>query len=142
MAGLFDFLRSIFGPAPRVHLGTIENTRAFQIMRRFNSNGLIVSEGDFICMVEDHADPDARLFRLEYQSTPDGRSAVAWCRYNPWGSVSDAHTTNGGLICIGPGAHGPQPNGSRFDLETAILRARFWCTAISVYHETGRFPNQ
>ena len=115
-------------------------TVAFGIMRNFNSNGLIGVDNNNICMIEDHTDPDGRMFRLEYQSTPDGRRAVAWCRHNPWGSVSDLHTLRGGLICIGPGSHSPDPAQSPHDLDTVIRRARFWCTAISVYHETGEFP--
>lgn len=120
--------------------GAPSGTPAFRVMQRMNPNGLIAAEGRWICMIEDHADPDGRMYRLEYQSTPDGRHAIAWCRHNPWGSVNDHHTLSDGLICIGSGAHSSNPANSQFDLETVILRARFWCTAISVYHETGEFP--
>ena len=142
MAGLLDGIVKLFGgataPAARRPLSS---TRAYEILRRLNPNGLIGEENGCVCMIEDHTDPDGRMFRLEYQSTRDGRHAVAWCRHNPWGSVSDTHTTNGGLICVGPGGHGPRPASSRYNLEFVVTRARFWCTAISVYHETGNFPN-
>ena len=91
MADLLDFLRSIFDLAPPVHQGPIENARAFQIMRRLNQNALTAIEGGCICMIEDHADPDGRMFRLEYQSTPDGRHAVAWCRPTPGAPVGCSH---------------------------------------------------
>lgn len=137
---LISFLRSWLVPAACVGQEPLEHSRAFEIVRRLNGNCLIGIEGQFVCAIEDHADDDGRIFRLEYQSTFDGRRAVAWCRYNPWGSVSDVHTTGGGLICLGTG-HSARPTASPFDLETAVLRARFWCTAVSVFHETGSFPN-
>ena len=112
--------------------GQAQPPPAWVILRGFNPKGLIGLENGFFCMIEDHADPDGRLFRLEYQSTPDGRRAVAWCRYNPWGSVHDMHTTSGGLICIGSSAHGPTPAYSSYDLNYVIPRARFWCTRIEI----------
>ena len=135
-------LRNLFGPAPGLAPGQpVTSTPAFRVMRVFNPNGLIGVDDGNICMVEDCTDPDGRMYRIEYQSTPDARHAIAWCRYSPWGSVSQPHTINGGMICIGAGAHDSRPGHSRYDLETVIRRARFWCTAVSVYHETGEFPN-
>ena len=61
-------------------------TRAEQIMRGYNRNGLICPDDDgAVAMIEDVTDPDGRLFRMEYRSTPDGRRAIAFCRHNPWG---------------------------------------------------------
>jgi len=141
MASLSQILWSIFGPGPSGIGQPIGQARACQIMRRYNPNGLIGVEGGSVCMLEDVSDPDQRMYRIEYQSTPDGRHANAWVRHNPWGPVSDVHTINGGMICVGAGAHDTNPACSPYDLETVIKKARFWCTAISVYHETGEFPN-
>jgi len=141
MASLSQILSNLFGPG-KADLGQrVEQPRAYQIMRRHNPKGLVGVEGRIVCMIEDYTDPDGRLFRMEYQSTPDGRQANAWVRHNPWGSLQDMHTINGGMICIGAGVHDSDPARSPYDLETVIKKARFWCTAISVYHETGEFPN-
>lgn len=135
-------LRNLFGPPPGLAPGQlVTSTPAFRVMRVFNPHGLIGVDDGNICMVEDCTDPDGRMYRIEYQATPDARHAIAWCRYSPWGLVSEIHTIHGGMICIGAGAHDSSPARSRYDLETVIRRARFWCTAVSVYHETGEFPN-
>lgn len=112
---------------------------AVQTLRRLNPNGFIAEEDGLVCMIEDHTDPDGRMFRLEYISTPDGRHAVAYCRHSPW-SNSTPHQLSGGLICIGPGGHNPVVRQSAYTLDHVVPRARFWCTAASVYHETGEFP--
>ncbi len=147
MMALLSVLRYLFGSpgsAParsEASAEAFENSEAMKIMRRLNPNGLIGLDADgAIVMLEDVVDPDGRIYRIEYRCTPDGKHAVAWCRYNPWGAVSDLHTTQGGLICLGPGAHMCEPAYSRFDLETAVARARYWAVATSVYHETGVFP--
>ncbi|NLX54195.1 MAG: hypothetical protein GXY58_03690 [Planctomycetaceae bacterium] len=114
-------------------------TRASQIMRRLNRHALILEQGRVVYMVEDFSDSDGRLFRLEYQATPDGRRAIAFCRFNPWGAGGDMHLYGDGQICLG--RHGIGLQDSPFDLDTAVRRARFWCVAVSVYHETGSFPN-
>ena len=142
MASFLDAIGDLFRTSAQLATRQqVENTPASRVLRRLNPHGLIGVEHGYICMIEDHADPDGRLFRLEYQSTPDGCHAAAWCRYNPWGTVNDVHTTHCGLICIGPRAHGPKPSSSKYDLEFVVSRARFWCIATSVYHETGSFPN-
>lgn len=141
MTSLSEIFSSIFGDGQGNAGQPLEQARAYQIMRRHNPNGMIGLEDRIVCMIEDHTDPDGRLFRIEYQSTSDGRHANAWVRHNPWGPVTDMHTINGGMICIGAGSHDSNPTRSPYDLETVITKARFWCIAISVYHETGEFPN-
>jgi len=119
----------------------VASTAAFRVMRHHNPQGLIGVDNGVICMIEDHTDPDGRMFRLEYQSTPDGQHAIAWCRYSHWGNVdSERHISNGGVICVGPTAHTPTPAESDYDLDYVVPKARYWCTAISVFHETGHFP--
>lgn len=134
--GFFD---SLFGrtvssrEAPRP-------TRAAEIMQRANPNALIGHENGLVCMIEDVRDPDGRLYRLEIQATADGEHAIARVRHSPWGSLSDAHC-QAGVICLGARFHGMDVPRSPYRLEDVILRARFWCTAVSVYHETGQFPS-
>jgi len=116
---------------------------AFRKLRELNPQMLIAWDGGRICAIEDHTDPDGRMFRLEYETTADGAKAIAWCRHNPWSPgapVLEPHTTNGGLICVGPAAHTTDVNASRHDLEFVVPRARFWCIGVSVFHETGQFP--
>lgn len=142
MARLREFFASMFGAdRPDQEIFDVEQTPAFRILRRYNRNAIIGTERGIVCAIEDHADPDGRIFRIEYQGTPDGQHANAWVRHNPWGSISDMHTINNGMICIGRGAHDANPRRSQYDLETVIKKARYWCTAISVYHETGDFPS-
>lgn len=122
-------------------------SRAQDIMMHFNPNALVTRDGDIDLMIEDVADPDGRLYRMEYQSTPDGRHAAAFCRFNPWGtpnggeSLVDGHVGSDGAICMGTGHSGGSASGSPYDLATVIQRARFWCTGFSVLKETGRFPH-
>jgi hypothetical protein len=125
-------------PAPGAN-----DRRAFEAFRAANPNGLIGIDDGFVCMIEDHADPDGNMFRLEYRSTPDGQHATAWCHYSPWcdqGSMTEPHTTHGGLICVGPHAHNPSVKSSPYDVDFVLKRARYWCTAVTVFHETGSFP--
>jgi len=135
---LLSLLRFFFPEAAPA--GPVHETPAFRIMRQFNHNGLIGAEGRFVHMIEDHRDPDGRLYRLEYVSTRDGRHAIAYCRYKPWPNGSP-HLLTGGLICIGPGGHNSDTASSSYGLQYVIPRARYWCTATSVYQETGEFPD-
>lgn len=109
---------------------------ATDTMQRLNPNRLWGRENGHEVFIEDWADPDGRMYRLEYQCDTNGRSATAYCRYNPWGSnpypATQCHLYSSGQICLGSGT---------FDLETAVERARFWCTAYSVFRESGTFPN-
>lgn len=118
-------------------------SRAMEIMKQLNPNALVGNEGDHVVFLEDHVDPDGRMFRLEVQSTPDGKRAVAYCRHSPWGNnphdYSTSHLGADGAICLGTQAAGNLTT-STMDVATAILRARFWCTAFSVLMETGEFP--
>ena len=115
-------------------------------MLRFNQNALVGSERGHDVMIEDWSDPDGRIYRMEYQSSPDGQHAVAFCRFNPWGSVDggvsvlQGHVFCDGSICMGSEHHGGSVRGSPYTLETVIQRGRFWCTAFSVLQETGKFP--
>lgn len=116
-------------------------------MHEANPNALIGSEDGVDIMIEDWADPDGRIYRMEYQSTPDGRHACAFCRFNPWGREPNAsvaptvgHVWPDGSLCMGSGHYGGSVQGSPYDLNTVIQRSRFWCTAFSVLKETGHFP--
>jgi hypothetical protein len=126
---LLDYLRAVTGTA------ISETSIAHSTMRRINPNALCGWEGRHPVYIEDHTDPDGRMFRLEYRCDAEGRNAVAYCRYNPWGraahSIHQSHLFGDGRICLGSRA---------FTLEEAVLRARYWCTAYSVLRETGHFP--
>lgn len=116
------------------------------MMRQLNRNALVAREDGLDVMIEDHADPDGRIYRIEYQSTADGEHAVAICRYNPWGSVNGAteytvsHVDTDGFICVGTQSIRSVPD-SPYSLQYVVTRARYWCTAFSVLKETGIFPN-
>lgn len=119
---------------------------AHDIMRRSNTHALIGDEDDHAVMIEDVADPDGRMYRMEYQSTPDGQHASARCLHNPWGGLTGgendphrSHIFSDGALCMGQGRTGFLSS-SPFDLAAVIQRARYWCTAFSVLKETGRFP--
>lgn len=121
--------------------------KALKIMKELNANAVIGRENDYACMVEDVRDPDGRWYRMEYRSNADGTRAAAYCRYNPWGgavnggaSYHEGHVRFDGFICLGVGVTDDLKT-SRFDLKTAVLRGRYWCTCFSVYKETGLFPN-
>lgn len=122
-------------------------TRAEQIMREFNPNALIaVDEDESIVMIEDVKDPDGRFYRLEHRSTPDGERAISRCLYNPWGEVNGgeeydiAHVASDGFLCLGDDHEGRELEGSPYDIDYVIRRARYWCTAFSVLKETREFP--
>jgi len=124
-------------------------SQASTIMHRLNPNALIGLENGTEIMIEDWSDPDGRIYRMEYQSTPDGLHAIAFCRFNPWGeqgnvtagvSALQGHVFSDGSICMGSG-HSGSVRSSRYTLETVLQRGRFWCTAFSVFKESGRFPN-
>ena len=122
---------------------------AYEMMHNANPNALIGQEGPYIVMIEHVTDPDGRMYNMEYQSTHDGHGAVAYCRYNPWSrsgkpqageDLLDCHVFSDGLICMGDD-HSATPSDSPHNLQTVINRARFWCTAFSVFKETRHFPN-
>lgn len=120
-------------------------SHAYQQMQEFNPNALVGRDGNVEIMIEDVSDPDGRLYRMEYQSTEDGRHAIAFCRYNPWGSPDGGesplrgHCFEDGLLCMGT-RHPRSPRESSDTLAAVIQRARYWCTAFSVLKETGNFP--
>lgn len=121
-------------------------TAAQNIMTQFNRNALIGSEDGIDVMIEDWSDPDGRIYRLEYQSTPDGRHAIAFCRFNPWGSLNGGeeyekgHVDTNGFLCVGLQSVKALQQ-SPYDIRYVIERGRFWCTAFSVLKETGEFPS-
>ena len=131
-------------PAGAYHTSTAET-----LMRRLNAHVLVGKEGGNLVFIEDVTDPDGRMFRMEYRSTPDGRHAYAWCLHNAWGGRGNrnagvgyaaGHVRNDGFLCLGNGMTDAVAT-SPFTLEAVVQRARFWCTAFSVYRETGQFPN-
>lgn len=120
---------------------------AFTEMRRANPQAMVGEEDNHAVMIEDWSDPDGRMYRMEYQCTPDARHAIAFCRHNPWGSVNGGeelgvgHVADDGLLCMGNGhSYSRDSRQSAYDLKTAIQRGRYWCTAFSVLKETGGFP--
>ncbi|MCD4785286.1 MAG: hypothetical protein K8T10_15825 [Candidatus Eremiobacteraeota bacterium] len=120
-------------------------SKASEIMKELNPNALIGIESDGrICMVEHVIDPDGRMFSIEIQATPDGKKAIGFCRYNPWGknpySYIESHLHEDEFLCLGNDVH-KDLYSSPMDVETAILRARYWCTAFSRLMESGEFPD-
>jgi len=106
-----------------------------------------IDEDGAVCMIEAVLDSDDRPYIIEIRSTPDGAHAVAYCRSNPWSesvnagtTFGDAHVDSDGLLCLGKGSTRVVQD-SPFSLEFAIRRARYWCTAFSVFKETNTFPN-
>jgi hypothetical protein len=114
-------------------------------MKGFNQNALIDAESGVDIMIEDVQDADGRIYRLEYQSTPDGAHAIAFCRFNPWGALNGGeeyligHVDSNGFLCLGKQSV-KAVSKSPYDISYVIQRSRFWCTAFSVLKETGRFP--
>ena len=125
-------------------------TTAELLMRQFNRNGLIgENEAGHVCLIEDVIDDpgDGRVYRIEIESTPDGRHAIAFCRFNPWGDINGGeeyqtgHVDSNGFLCLGPDHRGKDVESSPYELGFVIKRARYWCTGFSVLKETGEFPN-
>lgn len=123
-------------------------TTATTTMKEFNPRALIGTDTDgAVVMIEDVRDPDGRLYRMEYRSTPDGAHGVAYCRSNPWGAVNGGapyhrgHVSPSGFLCLGDGHNSEKLADSNYDIGFTIKRARYWCTAFSVFKETGEFPN-
>ncbi len=121
---------------------------AEQVMSTLNPNAVVSREGSVVVAVEDWSDPDGRMYRLEYRSTSSGHKAIAWCLYNPWGVEGEpsagadyfvAHVAPDGFLCLGVGSE-RRLDKSPFGLDYAVRRARYWCTAFSVFRETGEFP--
>jgi hypothetical protein len=119
------------------------------LVRSLNPNAVIGEENGRVVSIEDVKDPDGRIYRIEYHASPDGRRAIAWCRFNPWGSGGTSaagtnyfvsHVAPDGFLCLGNHSERELAN-SPFDLEFTIKRARYWCTAFSVFMESGTFPN-
>lgn len=111
---------------------------ASQIMQQLNQNALHAREDGWDVFIEDVKDPDGRWYRLEYRCKPDGSSATAWVRHNPWVnnpfSYGEAHLSSSNEICIGSGVSG---NDSPYGLGYTVKRARFWCMGYSFLREHG-----
>ena len=118
---------------------------AQSIMIAANENGLVGNEGELDIMIEDVIDPDSRIYRIEYQSTPDAQHAIAWCRFNPWGSLNGGeryevgHVHEDGFLCVGTRSVRSVAQ-SPYSLQYVIRRVRYWCTAFSMLKESGVFP--
>ena len=113
-----------------------------------NPNAVTGEENGHVVVIEDVVDPDGRVYRLEYHATPDGRRAIAWCRFNPWATQGPpgvgtdyfvSHVAPDGFLCLGNPCERDLAK-SPFGLDFAIRRARFWCTGFSVFMESGAFP--
>ena len=126
-----------------------KRSQSDKIMDELNAHALKGREGNNAIYIEDvwDCEEDARIYRIEYLSTLDGRNAIAYCRSNPWNrsnvtcgySFSKGHVHEDGFICMGNN-YSRNPSESQFDLQTTVERARFWCLAFSVLKETGTFP--
>lgn len=141
-----DLLRASRHAVPE---GAYHTSAAEELMRRMNPRVLVADEGGNVVFIEDVLDPDGRMFRMEYRATADGRRAYGWCLHNPWGgrgnpsagvAYSTGHVREDGFLCLGNGMTNSVAS-SPFSLEAVVQRSRFWCTAFSVYSETGSFPN-
>ena len=124
-------------------------TQAANIMARFNPNANVMDDGGNVGFREDVTDPDGRMYQVGYLSTRDGRRAVAYCLYNPWGGEGrpnageeyvKGHVAEDGFLCVGSDTVRDLES-SPYDLDYTVRRARYWCTGFSVFKETGSFPN-
>lgn len=123
------------------------DTEAYDWFLDLNPDPLEIGEEDdgAIYMVEEWWDADqedARCYVLEYFASPDGGSAIAYCREAPWyieGDLLEGHIGDDGQLCLGSETV-TDVWSSPYDLEFVVLRSRYWCTAFSVYKETGHFP--
>ena len=143
-----SLLSALFGRPRQTRPREMNPGNAAEIMRGLNPNAMIGIEDDHLAIIEDVTDPDGRMYRLEYQTTPDGQHATGFCRFNPWGgtpnageSSIDGHVFEDGSICMGREHYGGSVDGSPYDLQTVVQRARYWATAFSVFKESGEFPN-
>tara|TARA_B100001250_G_scaffold106858_1_gene90063 strand:- start:20 stop:415 length:396 start_codon:yes stop_codon:yes gene_type:complete len=128
----------------------VKKSASDEIMHRLNPNALKGRDPSNAVYIEDvwDCEEDARIYRIEYVSTLDGKRAIAFCRSNPWDisvvncgySFSTGHVHEDGFICIGNDNYSRNVSDSQIDLETTVERARFWCLAFSVLKETGNFP--
>jgi len=138
MSGLLDRFRDLGGArmhtdARPAHGGPDE---AMRKMLELNPNTLCFKENNKSVFLEDHTDPDGRLFRLEYMCDENGRVTKAYVRHNPWPpadvAIGNTHLM-GDEICIGPRSHAQDG----YDLADTVLRARHWCGCYSLLREHG-----
>lgn len=111
-------------------------TEAQRIMRGLNRHVLCGQDGGEMVFIEDHSDPDGRMYRLEYRTDPGGTQATAWCRYKPWPNkyykIRECHLFGSGEVCLGNRA---------YNLHDAVKRARYWASAYSYLREHGSWPD-
>ena len=97
---------------------------------------------------EKYIDPDGREYVLHYYTNNDGSNANAYCIYNPWDcndrsagtDYFSSHVDKDGFLCLADNSCRELIE-SPYNLEYAILRARFWAVGFSCFMETGEFPN-
>lgn len=144
MAFLNNLIDSLLGDSVRQPRSNAAQT----LMLSLNPNALCYHDGDRDIFIEDvlGSEDDGGLYRLEYQTTPNGDQAVAFVRSNPWDrkrpgaglDYRDAHVNpKTGSICVGKD-HYEDMHDSCYDLNYVVLRARFWCTVFSAWQEGGR----
>jgi hypothetical protein len=100
-------------------------------------------------IIFDVKDADGRPYRLEVQSTPNGRNAIAFVVHNPWTtknegpnagtSYEDGHVAENGFICLGEHHTSQDLLDSPYPVDFALKRAVFWTTLFSYFMETGEF---
>lgn len=120
------------------------------VMQYYNPSAYIEYTNDIFVAYEQHIDcpEDLRTYMLVYYSTLDGKHAQAFCKHNPHDltrpnagyEYAKCHCDNEGNICLGDGTHRGELDDSKYTLEDAILKARYWCTAFSYMVEHGHFP--
>lgn len=120
---------------------------AATIIRSMNNKALVAEEQGKVIGIEEVWDSsaDKRFYKIEYQSTPDGRKAIAKVLSNPWNRSSPnagteyahSHISSNGVICLGD-KPSTTVESSAYDLATAIKRGRLWCTVFSAWMEGGR----
>ncbi len=114
------------------------------------SDKQMIEKGHQVHGNETFLDPDGRKFEILYITNNNATNAVAYCVSNPWGSNcnnrrsadTDYYTTHidkDGFLCLADDAC-KEVYESPYNLEFAILRARFWVVAFSYYMENGCFP--
>jgi len=128
----------------------LEQTTAYIVMQQLNPNAYITLNGNEVTIVEDWVDSeeDGNIYRMGYFSTKDGRHAQAYCLENPFADMAPeggfpyrkTHLAPSGNICLGTKEHSGPLHQSGYTLYDTVKIARYWCTAFSVYIDTGKFP--
>lgn len=111
---------------------------AREMMDQFNPAAAHATVDGTEIFIEDVRDPDGRWYRIEYQCSPDGSNAIAFCRHNPWEDdpfgYERSHLSDDGFICY---ATSLSRETSPYDLAYAVPRCRLWANGYSFMHEHG-----